>query len=157
MPRITNSTGKRPEYIALELFRAGATVTPSEIDKYVGTGTYSSKYMSFLKRDGFVISIKKDGRSVVSYTLVSSPPDEKLPSGAFEKQKVAAKKSTPKVKVKVAANVEETGFVLPQKKAAAKKSHLDSAEQEFGNTGEFSGGSYSIDGDFDKVDPRELF
>ncbi len=169
MPKTTGSTGKRPEYRALEIMKVGVAVTPSELDKHVGTGAYSSKYMSFLKRDGFVITVNKDGRSVTSYTLVSSPPDDKLPKGAFDRPtvstaKVAAKKApkakTPqkaKAKVKIAPAVNVDNFVLPEKKkVAAKKAPRDVVEDTFGDTGEVAGGSFSIDGGFDELDPREL-
>lgn len=172
MPKTTGSTGKRPEYRALEIMKVGAPVTPSELDKHVGTGAYSSKYMSFLKRDGFVITVNKDGRSVVSYTLVSSPEADKLPKGAFDRptvttQKVSAKKApkakaVTKTKAKAKAKVkvipvDTSAFVLPEKKkVAARKAPRDTVEETFGDTGEVAGGSFSIDGGFDELDPREL-
>jgi len=172
MPKTIGSTGKRPEYRALEIMKVDVPVTPSEIDKHVGTGVYSSKYMSFLKRDGFVITVNKDGRSVVSYTLLSTVADDKLPKGAFDRAatvastKIAAKKapkpSAPvtakaKTKVKVMPVVNADAFVLPEKKkVAARKARRDVVEETFGDSGELQGGSYSIDGGFDELDPREL-
>lgn len=176
MPKTVNSMGKRPQYRALEIMQIGKSVTPSAIDKHTRTGTYSSKYMSFLKRDGFVIEVNKDGRSVVSYTLISRPEDSLLPPGAFdkpvkEKKVVAASKTKAKTKavpakkkVKV-ISVNTENFVVPSKKkfiskAAARKTEkhksIDPITETFGNSGEFSGGSFSVDNCFDDLDPREL-
>ena len=166
--------GKRGEYRALEIMEIGKAVTPSEIDAHVANGAYSSKYMSFLKRDGFVIQVNKDGRSVVSYTLISKPDDAKLPRGAFDrtrkakvakvkaakptkaKAKVKAVKPT-KVKVKPVVDTSEN-LVLPAKKVAAKKAPKvrDIVEDTFADNGETNGGSFSVDSGFDDFDPREL-
>ena len=181
MPKTVNSNGKRPEYRALEIMQIGKPVTPSAIDKHTKTGTYSSKYMSFLKKAGFVINVNKLGRSVVSYTLVSRPDDSKLPVGAFdkpvkEKKVAAAKKPKAKTKAKPKAKAKATkkkvkvisvdteNFVLPTKKkivakAAARKTEKrdpDTITETFGDSGEYSGGSFSVDGGFDELDPREL-
>ena len=74
MPRVDASNGIRPEIRALAVLQLGKTVTPAEIDAHVGTGEYSAKYVSFLNtRYGFTITANKDGRKVVSYTVVAEP------------------------------------------------------------------------------------
>lgn len=134
---MSKTIGKRAEYVALEIMEIGKPVTPSQIDAHTGTGTYSSKYISFLKRDGFVFEIKKDGRNVVSYTLLSRPADSKLPPGAFDRTRASksvkvpaekkaktkkAKAKTGKVKVNDVTDTKTPGnFVLPAKKAVAAK------------------------------------
>jgi hypothetical protein len=133
---MTKTIGKRAEYVALEIMEIGKPVTPSQIDSHTKTGAYSSKYISFLKRDGFVFQTNKDGRNVVSYTLLSRPEDSKLPPGAFDRPRaskvstktVPAKKAKEtkkdekagKVKVKAVDTSPET-IVLPPKKAVAAK------------------------------------
>jgi hypothetical protein len=74
MPKVSASNGIRPEIRALEVFPLGATVTPDVINDHVGTGEYAAKYVSFLNtRYGFNITANKDGRRVVSYTMVAEP------------------------------------------------------------------------------------
>ena len=74
MPRVAASNGVRPEIRALAVFPLGATVTPQVINDHVGTGDYAAKYVSFLNtRYGFKITANKDGRKVVSYTVISEP------------------------------------------------------------------------------------
>ena len=68
------SNGIRPEIRALEVFPLGATVTPDVINNHVGTGDYAAKYVSFLNtRFGFTITANKNGRRVVSYTMIAEP------------------------------------------------------------------------------------
>ena len=74
MPRVAASNGIRPEIRALEVFPLGATVTPDVINNHVGTGDYAAKYVSFLNtRFGFTITANKNGRRVVSYTMIAEP------------------------------------------------------------------------------------
>ena len=174
MPRKVK-LAKRPEYVALEILEVGKAVTPSDIDKHVGTGKYSSKYMSFLKRDGYSIQVNKDGRAVVSYTLLSKPAVEPKAAAGHVKsepkpQKAAmvkakkekkpvekkAAKETPVKEKKVAAKKAKkapAGFVLPEKKKSKK---VVEEEAPISN-GEMT--SYSVDPEFDSAtdfDPRDL-
>ena len=74
MPRVAASNGIRPEIRALAVLQLGKTVTPQEINDHVGTGDYAAKYVSFLNtRYGFKITANKDGRKVVSYTVLAEP------------------------------------------------------------------------------------
>lgn len=173
MPRKVNHS-KRPEYVALEIMTVGKAVTPSEIDSHVGVGKYSSKYVSFLKRDGYVINVTKDGRNVVSYTLVSKPTIEPAAAqgrpaaakklakaakvkaakaGAPSKKTKTAKVATP-VKSKTGMQPMKTkneknddGFVLPEKKMVQHTSIKDPHDDPF-----------SVDQEFDSMegfDPRD--
>jgi hypothetical protein len=74
MPKVSASNGIRPEIRALAVLVMGKTVTPAEINDHVGTGDYAAKYVSFLNtRYGFTITANKDGRKVVSYTMIAEP------------------------------------------------------------------------------------
>lgn len=74
MPRVAASNGVRPEIRALAVLQLGKTVTPAQINDHVGTGDYAAKYVSFLNtRYGFKITANKDGRKVVSYTVIAEP------------------------------------------------------------------------------------
>lgn len=113
MPRIKGTTGsKKPYERVLEVMKLNEPITPSAIDAYVGTGNYSSKYICFLKRDGHQINILKDGRNVISYTLVSKS----------DKVYVSADPKVIKVKaVKVKSAVEKTPEARRPALAAALK------------------------------------
>lgn len=73
MPRNAKSNGIPPQVRALAVIKLGVPVTPSEINKCVDTGNYASKWILYLKIMGFEFEVKKDGRSVVSYTMISEP------------------------------------------------------------------------------------
>ena len=166
MPKIAGRD-VRGEFLALQLFdQIGKAVTPSEINAHVGRGDYAAKYISFLRgRHGFEFSVQKDGRTVVSYTLVSEPKDSKLirdlavaaKSTKVAKPKAAAK---PKASKPVKARQSKQTASAPVKKAArnALKDRADKeaesilAELGMKRGGEYAGGTYSIDPDWDSMD-----
>lgn len=117
---------KRPHELTLELLnKVGKTVTPSEIDKHVNVGAYSSKHVWFLRKLGFGIDATKDGRTVVSYTLVSEPANAaEIRAGKPKKApKVKAPKvaKAPKAKAVKAPKVAKTAKAAPAKKTAPVK------------------------------------
>lgn len=141
MPRVAASNGIRPEIRALAVIKLNKPVTPAEINAHVGTGDYAAKYISFLKnRYGFTFSVQKNGRQVVSYTLLKEPKNVDALRGAKPKAaKVAvAKAAKPAKAAKVAAAV------------SVKPAKVDVVQKQFGSTGEVS--SYNVDGDFDSMD-----
>lgn len=142
MPRVAASNGIRPEIRALAVIKLNKPVTPAEINAHVGTGDYAAKYISFLKnRYGFTFSVQKNGRQVVSYTLLKEPKNVDALRGA--KPKAAAKVAVAKVaKPAKAAKVAAAVSVKPAK--------VDVVQKQFGSTGEVS--SYNVDGDFDSMD-----
>lgn len=142
MPRVAASNGIRPEIRALAVIKLNKPVTPAEINAHVGTGDYAAKYISFLKnRYGFTFSVQKNGRQVVSYTLLKEPKNVDTLRGA--KPKAAAKVAVAKVaKPAKAAKVAAAVSVKPAK--------VDVVQKQFGSTGEVS--SYNVDGDFDSMD-----
>lgn len=96
MPRNAKSNGIPPQVRALAVIKLGVPVTPSEINKCVDTGNYASKWILYLKIMGFEFEVKKDGRSVVSYTMISEPKN------AAELRAMQPKVSNVKKPVKVA-------------------------------------------------------
>jgi hypothetical protein len=56
--------------LALDILKSKSTVTPAEINAYVGKGNYASKYVLYLKLAGHDIVTNKTGRTVVSYGYV---------------------------------------------------------------------------------------
>jgi hypothetical protein len=119
MPRNAKSNGIPPQVRALAVIKLGVPVTPSEINKCVDTGNYASKWILYLKIMGFEFEVKKDGRNVVSYTMISEPKN------AAELRAMQPKVSN----VKKPAKVAEIITVVPKKpfnnlakiKAAAEK------------------------------------
>lgn len=134
MPRTAQSNGIKPYLRALAVIKLGVPVTPTEINDYVGTGDYAAKYISFLRtRNGFEFTIQKDGRKVVSYTLIKEPADAEVLRNLTPK---APKSKAPKVAKTVkapasemlltvgAAHINVNKVKVPEK-VAAKKSVAD--------------------------------
>lgn len=143
MPRVAASNGIRPEIRALAVIKLGKPVTPAEINACAGTGDYAAKYISFLKnRHGFTFSVQKNGRQVVSYTLLKEPKNVDALRGAKPKVKAAKVAVAKAVKPAKAAKVAAAVSVKPAK--------VDVVQKQFGSTGEVS--SFNVDGDFDSMD-----
>lgn len=138
MPRVAASNGVRPEIRALGVIKLNKPVTPSEINTHVGAGDYAAKYISFLKtRYGFEFTVQKDGRKVVSYTLIKEPSN----ADALRATKPPVKNVVEKTKSAGKVNV-----------PTAKKP--DTTTKTFGSSGEVS--SYGIDPDFDSYEGEDL-
>lgn len=100
MPRNAKSNGIPPQVRALAVIKLGVPVTPSEINKCVDTGNYASKWILYLKIMGFEFEVKKDGRNVVSYTMISEPKNAAELRAMQPKSfnvKTTAKSSSPKI------------------------------------------------------------
>ena len=103
MPIVSASNGIRPEIRALAVFPLGATVTPDVINKHVGTGDYAAKYVSFLNtRFGFKIVANKDGRRVVSYTMIAEPDNVATLRGSTAATKIVIVRKNGKILAEVA-------------------------------------------------------
>lgn len=176
MPRVPASNGIRPEIRALAVFSIGEPVTPAEINAHVGTGDYAAKYVSFLNtRYGFTITSQKDGRRVVSYTMIAEPanaadlrastpkiakakaPVSQAPVIKTAKtkspKKVTAKKSVADIK---AANLAKLKEVAERRSKVAKRVRAgDEVAETFGTSGEVAT-SFSVDTDWDLVDGINL-
>jgi len=181
MPKVSASNGIRPEIRALAVLQMGKTVTPAEINAHVGTGDYAAKYVSFLNtRYGFTITANKDGRKVVSYTMIAEPANAADLRAATPKTKIAKPKAVKVAKVTKVANPTATAIAnMPKKsdddikaknletikkvaegmkKVAAKKAksnkktrEFDDVTEQFGSNGEVAT-SYSVDKDWDSID-----
>lgn len=142
----------------LDLFNNGKpTVTPQEIEEFIGAGPYSSKYICYLKNDGHEITTNKQGRTVVSYTYVG-PGDSATraaakPVAAAKPAKVAKPKAvkTPKVKVSKQTPVKAAARNVLKEKADREAEEL-LAQIGAKNAGEYAGGTYSVDPDWDSMD-----
>jgi hypothetical protein len=178
MPKVSASNGIRPEIRALAVLVMGKTVTPAEINAHVGTGDYAAKYVSFLNtRYGFTITANKDGRKVVSYTMIAEPANAAELRSATPKAPKAKAVKTPKVaKVTKVANPTATAIAnakaknletikqvaekfaaakKPKTKRATKVRDFDDVTEQFGTNGEVAT-SYSVDKDWDSIDGTDL-
>lgn len=185
MPKVSASNGIRPEIRALAVLVMGKTVTPAEINDHVGTGDYAAKYVSFLNtRYGFTITANKDGRKVVSYTMIAEPANAaELRAAQPKAPKVKAVKAPKVAKVTKVANPTATAIanmpkksdddikaknletikkvaegmkkVAAKKKVAKKVREFDDVTEQFGTSGEVAT-SFSIDKDWDSIDGVDL-
>lgn len=182
MPIVAASNGIKPYIRSLAVIKLNKPVTPSEINDCVGTGDYASKYISKLRKDGFEFTIQRDGRNIVSYTLVSEPDCAVAYRAMKPKQKgakkqvadpVAAKqnklrpavsKSKKPAKTAKAAKTAEQikAENLEKLKAVSKKlakrktkKVIDVVESELGSSGEIAT-SYNIDPSWDSTDGLDI-
>lgn len=163
MPKIAGRD-VRGEFLALQLFELGKAVTPKEINDHVGRGDYAAKYISFLRgRHGFEFSVQKDGRTVVSYTLIAEPKNAaevRAKATAAPAAKAPKAKAAAKTKAAKPAKVRQSKQTAPVAKAARNvlKERADAeadrllAEIGMKNAGEYAGGTYSVDPDWDSMD-----
>jgi hypothetical protein len=161
MPIVAASNGIKPYIRALAVIQLNKPVAPSVINQCVGTGDYAAKYISKLRKDGFEFTSMKDGREIVSYTLVAEPSNAAYfrnmqPKVKGAKKAVAAKPAKikkPKVVItkalqkSVAAKIAKTDADIKAanlakmkaitakntKKVAAKKRKIDKLVDEVEN------------------------
>jgi len=156
-------------FVALEFLKSKGTATPAEINAHVGKGNYAAKYVCYLKLYGYEIETVKDGRTVTEYKFISdgdsatrnfkwvAPADRgKVKTPKVKAAKVAKPKASKPVKVRQSKQTPSA----PVKKAArnALKDRADAeadrllAEIGMKNGGEYAGGTYSVDPDWDSMD-----
>lgn len=174
---MARTSGKRPHEKLLEIMNVGDTLTPADIDKHVGNGNYASKHIWFLGKLGFIFDIKKEGRSVLSYTMIDEPAnaaDIRNCVGSAKPAKTVkaakpAKAAKEKTVERMAKNVTKKA-VKPVKAKLSKQTPVakaarnvlkDKADKEadallrdlgMKNAGEYAGGTYSVDPDWDSMD-----
>jgi hypothetical protein len=157
------------QFVALEFLKSKGTATPAEINAHVGKGNYAAKYVCYLKLYGYEIETVKDGRTVTEYKFISdgdsatrnfkwvAPADRgKVKTPKVKAAKVAKPKASKPVKVRQSKQTPSA----PVKKAArnALKDRADAeadrllAEIGMKNGGEYAGGTYSVDPDWDSMD-----
>ena len=157
-------------FVALDFLKSKGTATPQEINDHVGKGNYAAKYVCYLKLEGYEIETVKTGRTVTEYRYVSDgdsatreykwvPPAER---GKTKTPKVkAAKVTKPKASKPVKARVSKQTPVPKSVKKAARNVLKDRADAEadrllaelgMRDAGEYAGGTYSVDPDWDSMD-----
>jgi hypothetical protein len=163
MPKVASSNGIPPEYRALSVLTFRKPVTPKEISDFVGTSErYVSKYISLLKRVGFVFTRLKSGTKILSYTLVQEPANSDQYRNLTPKQKAvkAVKPEKPEKPAKPEKPVKPAKRAKPQKTrptmlARPEKQSKDKVTRRFGSSGEIAS-SYSVDGDWDYTESHEI-
>lgn len=112
---------------AMAMFGTSATVVPSELVRVLGPVSMAqapaSKHVWALKKLGFDIQANKNGREVVSYTLISAPgaaPASKPVKSATKPVKQPAPAKQPKAPAPKPAKAASAAPVVA--KAAARKS-----------------------------------
>ena len=149
--------------LTLAVMPLGKAVTPAEIEASVNNGPYAAKYISFLRRLGFTVSVQKNGRNVVSYTIDAEPEN-----AAEHRASKAAAPKAPKAKAVKAPKAAKQAKVRVSKQTPAKGSKKsarqvlqDRADKEadailadigLKSGGEYAGGTYSVDPDWDSMD-----
>ena len=158
----------------LPAIKPGVPFTPEAIDQIVG-GSYSSKFVFYMRELGFEFSQNKDGRKIVSYTLIKEPADAAtIRSATASSARGAAKTKTPKVKAAKpakAAVMPKVTKALDEIKArnlaklkeananrtkvAKRVREFDDVTEQFGTSGEVAT-SFNVDQDWDNVDGIDL-
>ena len=148
-----SATGKRPHELTLELFNKSFSLTPTEIEDFVGTGPYAAKHVWFLRKLGHDIAVNKNGRTVVSYTYISGP-DTSVQAAA--KPVVVKEKKEKVVKAKPASTKKKTIEIEDEPTRNMPMFETkDEVEKTFGTSGAVA--SYTVDPDWDSVsDVRDL-
>lgn len=153
-------------HTALAFLKSKGSATPDQINAHVGRGNYAAKYVCYLKLEGYEIEAIKQGRTVVEYKFISDgdsatrnyqwvPPAQRGAAPKQKKVKAAAKpKAAKPVKVrqsKQTAPVAKAARNVLKDKADAQ---ADALLRELGmkNAGEYAGGTYSVDPDWDSMD-----
>ena len=155
---------------ALAFLKEKGSATPAQIEKHVGQGAYASKYVCYLKLRGYEIETVKTGRTVTEYKFISDgdsatrdyqwvPPAQRG-ANATPKQKKAKVAKAPKASKPIKVRQSKQTPSAPVKKAARNvlKERADAeadrllAEIGMKNAGEYAGGTYSVDPDWDSMD-----
>lgn len=169
-----NTNKYRDRYIkraarVLPAIQPGVPFNPEAIDQIVG-GEYSSKFVFYLRELGFEFTQSKDGRKIVSYTLIKEPADAaairgataSAPRGAAKAPKVkAAKPAKPATSTKSVADIKASNLAklkavgAKQAKVAKRVREYDDVAQQFGNSGEVAT-SFNVDRDWDSIEGLDL-
>lgn len=133
------------------VLKLNVPATPSEINAAAGTGNYASKHVSLMRKHyGFTIEEARNGRTVVSYTVVGVPAnlDELM---EYQGVRGVAK---PAKAVKAAKTALPKHIVVRAAKTVAKPKRTDAVTKQFGSSGEVS--SYGVDADWDSYEGVNL-
>ena len=154
-------------FVALDFLKSKGSATPAEIEKHVGAGPYASKYICYLKLRGYEIETIKTGRTVTEYKFISDgdsatrdykwvPPAQRGKTAAPKAKKVKADKPKASKPVKVRQSKQTAPVAKAARNALKDKADAaaDALLREIGmkNAGEYAGGTYSVDPDWDSMD-----
>lgn len=123
----------------LEIMPLGVPVSPDQIDKHLDHGPYSSKNISFLRRLGFEIETKKEGKNVISYTIINEPANASDIRSGRVNRGMKVRKEKP-IKAKKEKSV-AAPIAIPTREEPVATLHSD---------------SYSVDPDWDNTDISDL-
>lgn len=146
----------------LKVIKVGKSITPSEINRAAGNGDYAAKYIMLMRKYyGFNITVQKDAKRVVSYTIVSEPKnvaDLRAYTGrekAVKPAKAAKPVTVPAVATKTSTKVTAKAAATKPASKPKKSPKIDPVEQTFGSTGEVAT-SFSLDPAWDSMDESVL-
>lgn len=153
------------QFVALEFLKQKGSATPAEINAHVGNGNYAAKYICYLKLYGYEIETVKDGRTVTEYKFISDGDSATrnfkwVPPAERGKAKTPKAKAVKQPKAKAVKVRQSKQTAAPVKKAARNAlkdradKEADALLREIGmkNAGEYAGGTYSVDPDWDSMD-----
>jgi Zn-dependent metalloprotease len=151
-------------FVALAFLKKKRKATPAQINDHVGKGNYASKYICYLKLEGYEIETVKNGKTVVEYKYISDgdsanrnyqwvPPAQR---GKVKTVKAPSRKAQ--------AAVTAASKAVKARKAArnvlkdAADMQADALLNELGmkNAGEYASGVYSVDPDWDSIDDHDI-
>jgi predicted Zn-dependent protease len=149
--------------LTLAVMPVGKAVAPAEIEASVNNGPYAAKYISFLRRLGFTVSVQKNGRNVVSYTIDAEPENAaehralksaapKAPKAKAAKAPKAAKQPKARLSKQTPAKKAKKPAREVLKERADKEADAILADIGLRTGGEYAGGTYSVDPDWDSMD-----
>jgi len=137
---------------ALPVIKLNQPVTPGEINTAVGEGNYATKYVCILRLNGFEFVSNKNGRQIVSYTLVKEPDNvEDYRSGKLLTKSAKVSKKAPAIKRVIAKGASK--FVskkVVDKDAAEKFLTYIGLNKKIKSASKPSG--YSVDPGFDSFE-----
>jgi ribosomal protein S6 len=93
---MARTSTKRPHKLLLEHFIVGKSLTPDEVDKHTNKRGGRHSAMWNLKQLGYTIDVKKEGKTVLAYIMVSEPTNTKEIREQFLNDCAGLKKSVPK-------------------------------------------------------------
>jgi hypothetical protein len=154
--------------VALNFLKSKGSATPAEINAHIGKGNYAAKYVCYLKLEGYEIETIKDGRTVTEYKFISDGNSATrnyqwvapAKRGQTATPKVKAAKA-PKAKTAKPVKVRQSKQTAAPVKKAARNVLKDRADKEadailaelgMKRGGEYAGGTYSVDPDWDSLD-----
>jgi len=148
MPRTSASNGVKPEIRALSVIQMGVPVTPEAINAAVGTGNYASKYILYLKLHfGFDFTVQKNGRNVVTYTMIKEPPN----AATLRSAQAVIKTITKALELGVRNNHSNLSGPKKVLKPTSNPRKVESIDA-FGNQSDGEVASYGVERDWDNLE-----